>query len=503
MKIVWYLFAGAALGLALTSGATASPSQTTERGRQALRLALEKLGGSARVASVAHWIVEGRGRENLSADLQGLIAGRPTWRAHEEQIAVDAKDLAVAWERKSARNDLSVRWRRIVLTPAASRFVDWVSGQTGASATPPAESRRRALARRVPHLLLLEAAASDHIRWKSTRRVNGAVEDVVEVTFPDSTTVDLWLPSGGVPLRGAEFRTLLPGIGEVPVAWQWRGWRDDPRLGTVPGGHSVTINAAPFQDVTYSRFESSAERPSLLGEPDAASVRATQPHAESPPPAPLPAIGVVAPGVFVASIGGFTVMLVEFADFVVAMEAPAVHPGFEGIPAQPGATRPSEEWLETVKTRAQGKPIRYLVVSHHHSDHLGGAALFARTGATLLVPPGDRAAARRAAGTGARIETIADRRTISDGTRSLDILNVGTNPHTAENLAVWLPRERIVFQGDLYYYSAGGPFPPSGRAAMNQFFARWLRNRGLTPMAIYGVHNNGPAAREALDLSAR
>jgi hypothetical protein len=57
---------------------------------------------------------------------------------------------------------------------------------------------------------------------------------------------------------------------------------------------------------------------------------------------------------------------------------------------------------------------------------------------------------------------------------------------------MWLPRERILFQGDLFYYSAGDTFPPSGRGTMNQFFARWLRSHGITPDAIYGVHTAPP-----------
>jgi glyoxylase-like metal-dependent hydrolase (beta-lactamase superfamily II) len=143
------------------------------------------------------------------------------------------------------------------------------------------------------------------------------------------------------------------------------------------------------------------------------------------------------------------------------------------------------------------------VVSHHHGDHLGGIRALAANGATVIVAPGHRAAAAAALGDEGRIETVSDLRTLSDGSRVLEIRNAGRNPHTEENLFVWLPAERILFQGDLFYYSEGGAFPPSGRETMNRFFAGFLRAHAIDPAAIYGVHNQGAAARERLLDSLR
>jgi glyoxylase-like metal-dependent hydrolase (beta-lactamase superfamily II) len=98
---------------------------------------------------------------------------------------------------------------------------------------------------------------------------------------------------------------------------------------------------------------------------------------------------------------------------------------------------------------------------------------------------------------------VSRQRTITDGERTVEILNTGDNPHSGENLVVWLPRERIVFQGDLFYYSAGQVFPPSGRDAMNRFFAGWLRERRIEPKAIYGVHSSGAAAPALLELALK
>ncbi len=329
------------------------------------------------------------------------------------------------------------------------------------------------------------------------------VSDVVDVTLRDESRITLVI-SQATPrvVDEAQFRTELPGAGEVVVAWRWLGWKRHLELGAIPSRHTVTIAGVPFQEVTYKTYGGSVDRPSILSEAPAMSAPNESPRAA---PGPFfPATGEVAPGVHVLDVSGFVVMFVEFRDFVVAMEAPAVHPGFEGIPARPGSTQVTADFLAAIAKAVPAKPIRYVVLSHHHSDHIGGAGLFARAGATILVAPEHRAAVTKAVeatGGTARIETVAKQRTITDGSRTLEILNTGRNPHTTENLAVWLPEQRIIFQGDLFYYSEGEVFPPSGRATMNRFFAEWLRKLGMQPVAVYGVHNTGAAGAALLELA--
>jgi hypothetical protein len=101
------------------------------------------------------------------------------------------------------------------------------------------------------------------------------------------------------------------------------------------------------------------------------------------------------------------------------------------------------------------------------------------------------------------VEAVPDRRVITDGRRRLEVVSVGENPHTNENLFAWLPEERIAIEGDLFYYEEGAPFPPSGRETMNRFFARWLETHNLAPRAVYGVHYAGAAGPEALARAAR
>ena len=476
-----------------------------QRGRAILGRALADLGGAARVEAVKYWLLTGEGRENSAAELQGFAPLQETWRPHSETIAVDTTDLTVAWDRKTPRNDNSLRWRRFVLAPERTGVIDTTASQAWMVPTPVPAPRRRGLARRIPHLLMLEAAGARSATWREQRRDEGHPSDVIDVVLQDGSQLAVVIAQATPRvLRALEFKTYLPGAGEVQVIWRWRGWRRHSELGFVPTEHTVAISDVAFQEVKYSVFGTPKERPSALALP--ANARADLMPQSHPGP-PLLATGEIKPGVHLLNVGGFTVMFVEFREFVVAVEAPSQHPGFEEIPARPGSTQPTSDFLAAIAKTVPSKPIRYLVVSHHHDDHLGGAGLAAQTGATVVVPSNHRLAAFKAIGAvyqgQAVIEVVSDSRTITDGERSIEVINVGRNPHTDSNLIVWLPRERVLFQGDLFYFSTNDAFPPPGRGTMNRFFAEWLQGRGLEPAAVYGVHNVGAAGPAFLELARK
>jgi glyoxylase-like metal-dependent hydrolase (beta-lactamase superfamily II) len=118
--------------------------------------------------------------------------------------------------------------------------------------------------------------------------------------------------------------------------------------------------------------------------------------------------------------------------------------------------------------------------------------------ATTVVP--DRLARTAAA---PKIETIARKRVLTDGTRTVELINAGANPHTEEALVVWLPAERILFQGDLFYYDGEPGFPERDRLITMAHFARWLERTGLNPERIYGTHDRGVATMDHVRRALR
>ena len=473
--------------------------------------------GTAAALKARWWFVEAAGRENLSAELQGISADTPTWRPHHEWVGADVTTDTVGWDRRTPRNDLSVRHRRFVYAAASTTIVDHTNDRAWRNAGEVSLARRRALMRRIPHLLIKEAAAlqATAVRAHSEVRFDGRTAERVVVDFPDDGAVAIVVGrSPTVPLA-ASYELYFPGRGNVTVEWRWSGWKPDAALGYVPTRHRIVIDGQLFQDVEYARYAiDAAETERFLDPP------LHEPH-EMPAVPPwaagtAPEAGEVAPGVHVIRVGGFTSLSAETGDGVVVFEAPEPFFGTESIPASnrsAGGTL-TPQLLEEVRKRHPGRTIQRVVVSHHHGDHLGGLGTFSAAGVAALVPSQDVAAARRAtqsvpgllqqprASARAVVNGVRDVARIGGSRRGIQAINVGANPHSAGNLVLWLPADGIMIQGDLFYFDRGSGFQ-AGRDRMNAFFAQWLRERGLRPKMLFGVHNRGAAGPEAIDAVGR
>jgi glyoxylase-like metal-dependent hydrolase (beta-lactamase superfamily II) len=114
-----------------------------------------------------------------------------------------------------------------------------------------------------------------------------------------------------------------------------------------------------------------------------------------------------------------------------------------------------------------GKPIRHIVLSHFHDDHMGGVRTYAAEGASVVVhasagdyiravlgqrrtlEPDRLELARR---DGRQIEPavmfVEDALTLTDGTREIKLYHV-PNMHVAGMLVGYVPDARVLFTADL------------------------------------------------------
>jgi glyoxylase-like metal-dependent hydrolase (beta-lactamase superfamily II) len=149
------------------------------------------------------------------------------------------------------------------------------------------------------------------------------------------------------------------------------------------------------------------------------------------------------------------------AGFIVTREGVVVVDAL-GSPRQGGAL------LRTIRSVTQ-QPVTWLVLTHHHPDHHFGAIVFRRAGARVIAHPETRVLASEAgpdaliadwsrvvganAMRGFEFANAPDRPVTSSDTlrmggRTIVITHPGAG-HSAGDLMVWLPRERVLFAGDI------------------------------------------------------
>ena len=160
----------------------------------------------------------------------------------------------------------------------------------------------------------------------------------------------------------------------------------------------------------------------------------------------------VAPGVFAAIADPADPRAGGNAGFVIGSEAVLV---VDASGSQEGA----ERLLVEVRSRTK-LPIRFDVLTHFHSDHMGGSAVLAKTGAVVLAQENVRAWARREWQPGlddaARARyaalrlpdvTYRDGVTIDLGGRRVEVFH--RPGHTGSDSLVAVPDAKVLFGGDL------------------------------------------------------
>jgi glyoxylase-like metal-dependent hydrolase (beta-lactamase superfamily II) len=337
--------------------------------------------------------------------------------------------------------------------------------------------------------------------------------------------LEIWLTPWGF-LKGAaqygatEASTTLDGAAVTAVTWQ------SPTSQLSPGGLQYTVTGYINAEHLVTRVETKVEdafmgdmgvvalysdyhkvndvmMPATMEQQrggggifgvtvDAASINPanlSELMATTPPPAP-PAGGAPAPaspaelsvavgdGVYWIKTG-YTALAVGFADYVAVFEAG----GSESI---------GEQIVAEVKRLFPGKPIRYLINSHPHSDHTGGMVPLVREGATIITHANNVDFLKMALSTPRtllgqptltpKFEAANDIYVLEDATRRFELHRIA-NDHSDGTLVGYLPKERVLIEADF-------TLPVNGAKA-NPFvinLANYVDSHGLDFDQYLAVH---------------
>ena len=318
--------------------------------------------------------------------------------------------------------------------------------------------------------------------WES-KILTDKEHEVISVILPNSKIpVSLYFDKTTKLLTKYEYTADFPALGASVIEYVFSNYQKHPKLEWFPAEHAIKINGKIFRNLKFENVSvDSNEADEMLKLPAELEGFIT----------PAGTVKEIAKGVyFVYNVGGFQPMFVEFKDFVLAIEAPAAHPSLEETPVETigNINAVSEEFIAKIKQTIPNKPIKYIVATHCHSDHMGGLRAFISEKSTVLTTPGNKTFYEKFA-PGLKVEIFDKKQVISDGERTVELINVGANPHTEENIVVYFPKEKYLFQGDLFYFNNEATFPPKDRLPVMFFFAGWLKKNNLSPARIYGFHS--------------
>ena len=164
--------------------------------------------------------------------------------------------------------------------------------------------------------------------------------------------------------------------------------------------------------------------------------------------------------------------------------------------------------IDAAKAKYPGKPIKYLVLTHHHMDHTGGMRTYVAEGATVIVPSGDKAYFERDVKSPrtiapdalqknprtAQITEVKDEMTIKDDSTEVRLYYI-TNPHVQGMLIAHVVTGNIVYVTDLI-----SPRGPIERSPATVSVGDLLRKYNINGALIAGGH--GTTVKQA-DITAQ
>jgi glyoxylase-like metal-dependent hydrolase (beta-lactamase superfamily II) len=161
-----------------------------------------------------------------------------------------------------------------------------------------------------------------------------------------------------------------------------------------------------------------------------------QPQQAAPPAAPPPfATTKITDNVYIFRYGGHQSMFVVTPAGVIATDPISLR-------------RPAKPYIDAIQAVTKA-PIKYVIYSHVHFDHIAGGKPFKDLGATFVAQRNakNRIVALKRPDVVVPDQVVDDKRVITLGGTTLELLYLGKN-HSDSTLVMRLPKEKIIFTVD-------------------------------------------------------
>jgi hypothetical protein len=330
---------------------------------------------------------------------------------------------------------------------------------------------------------------------------------VVSITVLGKYRVNATINSQNL-IQRIETKVPHPVLGDMNYEHEYTGWQ-------IVGGVTFPSGWHHHEGYDDERF-----KPTTSGGHNAfgGTFRKIEPNVCSAPPSVPDAVRrstvqpervetqKLADGVWLLGGGSHNSVAVEFDDFVTVVEAPLNEERSLAV-------------IDEIVKLVPGKPIRFVVNTHDHYDHIGGLRTYLHIGATIITHKRNRVFYEdellnyvprtllpdmvtlyqpTEIREGYTMETVAENYVISDGTRNMHISYVQPLAHGEGMLMAYLPKEKIVIEADLYDAVPADSQLPSGGADMS--FFRHLKRLGLDVTTIVPIHGRAVPWSEFLKI---
>jgi glyoxylase-like metal-dependent hydrolase (beta-lactamase superfamily II) len=231
-----------------------------------------------------------------------------------------------------------------------------------------------------------------------------------------------------------------PLVGDMLVETQYTGYYD---FGGVVFPTHILQRQDGFPTLDLAVASVVANPPVEVAVPD--NVRTAS------PPAVTVNAQKLADGVFYLTGGTHHSLAVEMKDHIVLVDTPNNEQRGLAVIAK-------------TKELVPNKPIRFLVTSHHHWDHLSGIRAAMAEGATIVTSEKNKAFIERvakaphtlkpdrqaAAKKPVTVQTVGAKGILTDGTRTVELYTLSNYLHAGDMLIVYLPNEKILAEADAF-----------------------------------------------------
>lgn len=455
-----------------------------QQARRVLDDAITAHGGEEALRAIKDFTLKEKGK--LHARFQSPNGDGPfAIGTSEETLIVDTERGLVFNELRTITSGFN-NWNKTVIKGTEGHNFDMWS-KTVTPVVNPSVNNFRGQIRRLPPFVLVEALdRAATLRYLGEDEIDGKKQKVISVLRPDNQQLSLSFDAQTHLLTRYGYIYADPVTGDSEIAQMYTGYRTVGKV-KVPSGRVLYNSGGVVQETEFTEVQLNTKpAESVFVGPDGFEKLAAPPA--TPPP---PAVSKIAEDVYLLqglAGGTHNTLFVAFNDHVLVLEAPEqIIYGNNSVQA-----------LAKIKETVPGKPIKYLVLTHHHSDHAGGFREYVAEGATIVATSATKSFLEQAAKAESSllpklksqkltVETIENKkRVFQDDKHVVEIYDIGPNPHASEILVAYLPKEKILFQADLLNPAANGTIPIAQDATVS--FGERLKQLGLEVEKIYGVH---------------